>query len=296
MRHWSLPTAVVLLPTKNATAIRLCAFWLAGAALLIAMTASLANAQQNATQADTSEASRQQCLRSIPRQQLSPQAWAKIQGPLTRPSLYRRLPIEYVPTDPDMYLFLIRYPEVVTNIWELMGVTNLQITRTGATTFTAVDGGGSETNVELVYASENLHIWYGEGVYRGPVLKRKINGRCVGVLHTGFSKGTDGKPYASSRLDVFLSIDDLGGDIMARSLGPAIGATTDANFHEAASFLSRVSEISEQNGPGVERMADRLNRVQVPVRQYFAQLAATVHQRARIRQAQAITPQVAPTQ
>lgn len=276
-----------------------CQHRLFGSLALIFTFALLATAStrafgQDASKADTSNASRQQCLQAIPRQQLTPQAWAKIQGPLASPSLYRRLPIEIVPTDPDMFLFLLRYPEVVTNIWELMGVTNLQITRTGPTTFTAVDGGGSETNIELIHASENLHIWYGEGVYRGPVLKRKINGRCVGVLHTGYSTGRDGKTYASSRLDVFLKIDDLGGDLMARSLGPAVGATTDANFHEAANFVSRVSSISEENGPGVERMADRLTRVQVPVRQYFAKLAATVYQRARLRQAQATTPPPTP--
>lgn len=281
---------------RGASLFRYAAVWPLAILTALAIVIGSNNFAQAQTteKGDTSDASRNQCLQAIPRQQISQRNWAKLQPVLNRPSLYRRMPIQVISTDSDMFLFLLRYPEVVTNIWELMGVANIKISRTSPTTFHAVDSGGSETNVELIHASETMHIWYGEGNYRGPVLKRKIQGRCVGVLHSGFSRGPEGANYATARLDVFLTIDDIGGDIMARSLGPVVGSTTDANFAEAAHFVSRVSQISAENGPGVEGLAQKLTRVQPPVRNYFGQLAATVHHRAQLREAR-MPVQVAPT-
>ena len=39
-----------------------------------------------------------------------------------RPTLFRRLPQQSIACDAGLHLFLIRNPEVVVNIWQLMGV------------------------------------------------------------------------------------------------------------------------------------------------------------------------------
>ena len=52
------------------------------------------------------------------------------------------------------------------------------------------------------------------------------------------------------------------------------------NFLETAEFLQRLSRTTEENGPGVERLAARLRNVQPEVRSEFAEIALKVHQLA----------------
>jgi hypothetical protein len=57
----------------------------------------------------------------------------------------------------------------------------------------------------------------------------------------------------------------------------------DANFEESCHFASKLSQTAEQNAPGVQRLADKLNKVEPPVRDEFARVAAAVQQRAALR-------------
>ena len=73
----------------------------------------------------TSRSAREEAQREIPLASLQEPLRSKIQQIVTRPTIYRRMPIEVVPCDPDLYVFLVRYPEIVVNMWQLMGVTKV---------------------------------------------------------------------------------------------------------------------------------------------------------------------------
>ncbi|MGE3780589.1 MAG: hypothetical protein AB7F89_25595, partial [Pirellulaceae bacterium] len=70
-------------------------------------------------------------IKLIPFDKMTDDAQGKLWRIVSQPSLYRRLPVTRMQADPDMYLFLIRHPEVVVNMWDLMGVTKVQIRRNG---------------------------------------------------------------------------------------------------------------------------------------------------------------------
>ena len=46
---------------------------------------------------------------------------------LSNVSVFRRLPTKVMDCDPDMYLFLVRHPDVVVDIWELMKLSRMQL-------------------------------------------------------------------------------------------------------------------------------------------------------------------------
>jgi hypothetical protein len=180
-------------------------------------------------------------------------------------------------------LFLIRNPEVVVNIWELMGVATMTAQRQGPFLWKGNDGSGTVCDVELVYGTDDLHVIYSDGYYEGSLLKSKTTGRCVLILKSGYGQGEDRRWYIGNRMDVFVQLDNLGVDIIARTFSPWIGKQADTNFQESCKFATKLSQTAETNGPGVQRLAEKLTKVEPQVRDEFARLAAAVQERAAQR-------------
>jgi hypothetical protein len=236
-------------------------------------------------EADTSPQARDEAIQSLPLAELTAETRRKLMSVCERPTIFRRLPQKSIACDPALYLFLIRNPEVVVNIWQLMRVANMTADRQGPYLWKGNDGAGTTCDVELVYGTDDLHVIYGDGFYEGSLLKHKVTGRTVMVLKSGYGTGPDGRPYVATRLDLFVQIDNLAADVVARTLSPWVGKVADSNFHESCVFAAKLSQTAEQNGPGVQRLADKLTDVDPPVRTEFSRLAAAVQQRAALRDA-----------
>lgn len=232
---------------------------------------------------------RNDAIRAIPFDQMNQQVQAKISRVVKNPGIFRRLPAQAIDCDPNLHTFLVRYPEVLVNIWQLMDITKVQVNRTGPFTFDASDGMGTHTSVELVYGRPELHVYYAEGFYEGPLFRNRITGRCVLVLRSEFAKQGD-RVNIKSFMDVFVDMDNVGAEIVAKTLHPLVGKTADFNFVETVKFIGQVSQASELNGAGVERLAARLQNVNPDVRQTFSQHVEVVYQRSILRASAGVAP------
>jgi hypothetical protein len=221
-----------------------------------------------------------QAIQSIPFDRLTDQAQARIWKIVSQASIYRRLPVTRVQSDPDMYLFLVRHPEVIVNMWELMGVTKVNVQRTGEFTFAANDGAGTTGVGELIYGDKETHLVLGEGSYEGPVLKKKIHGRCLILLKSGYTPDASGRTQITHRLDMFVQLDNIGAELVAKTLQPLVGKSADHNFIETSRFLGQISQAAETRSSGMQQLAGRLTRVEPPVRDRFASLSADIYARA----------------
>lgn len=255
--------------------------------LLICQMPSVAAAVDKLSPGTNSKQARKQAIKAIPFDALTPATKTKISSVVDKPSIYRRLPVTSIDVDPDMYLFLVRYPEVLVNIWQIMGVTGMTVDRTGPFELKSDDGAGANSTVELLYGTHNKNIYYAEGTYAGPLLKRKLSGRAVMVLQTQYERGPNGKPLTRNSLDVFVKIENATAGLIAKTLNPIVGSTADHNFVETLKFVQRLNETTEQNGVGVQRMAYRLKNLTEPVREQFVRVAGTVYERNTRMQAQA---------
>ncbi len=239
----------------------------------------------------TSRAARQNALRAIPFEKLDAEARAKVASVLSDVSLFRRMPVRAVQCDPDLYLFLVQHPDVVVNIWELMGVTQLAVQQTGPSTFQVVDAAGTQGSIEYLYRSHDTHLIYSEGRYDGPLFARPVQGRGLLVLRTGYVREPDNRYYVTSRLDAFLRVDHLGAEVLTKTFQPLVGRVADFNFTQTAGFFGSLSRTAEVNYPGVQRLAEKLSKVQPEVRRRFAELARQVAQKADQPQDTAQQPQ-----
>ncbi len=254
------------------------------AALAIVVLTSMWAAAATPNQATSSRVAREDAIRSIPLDKLPADLREKVSSTLAGTSLYRRLPVQVTQCDPNMYLFLVRHPEVVVNIWEVMNISNVALTRTGPDTFRATDNAGTLCDVKFCYSDDETQVIYAEGAYSGPMAGKPIRARCVLLLKSGYMQETDGQYYVTSRMDTFIQIEHAGVEVLAKTLQMLIHRSADYNFVETAAFLGTVSRTAEANPHGMRRLADKLANLEPNVRDEFAELSMKVGEKARDRQ------------
>ncbi|MFC1596795.1 hypothetical protein ACFL5Q_02505 [Planctomycetota bacterium] len=260
---------------------------LAAWALLLALVTAeplvaepFGNRRPDPSKASASRAARRSALKAIPLDKLDADARAKVSSVLSNVSLFRRMPVQVIQCDPDLYLFLVEHPDVVVNMWEVMGVTQLAMQATGPGTFELVDMAGTKGSVQYLYSNHDTHLIYTEGSYQGPPFAKPVRGRGLMVLKTGYVRETDGKYYVTCRLDSFMSVDKVGPELFAKTFGPLLGKVADLNFTYTVGFVASVSQTSEDDHRGMQRMAGMLTKVEPEVRQQLAVLAGQVADKA----------------
>jgi len=218
-------------------------------------------------------------IQRIPWNQLNDPARNKLKAVLDHPSYFRRMPSQTLECDPELFTFLVRHPEVIVSIWKVMGVTKVEVERTGEFTFRGQDGAGTRCQSELVYGTDQLHIFYALGDYDGSMTTKPVEGRCVCVLHSQQVPSADGTSWLQGRMDLFLKLDQLGADLIVRTIGPFIAKTADLNFIESAKFLSQLSQAAQRNPEGFQELVYQLEDIQPRVREELLLVAARTARR-----------------
>jgi hypothetical protein len=227
----------------------------------------------------SSREARESAIQRIPFGQLTNEASARLRSVIDNASYFRRMPTETVECDQEMYAFLVRHPEVVVNIWEVMGVTKVSLQRLGPYQLRGNDGAGTSSNMDLVFGNDSLHIYHANGAYQGNLWPRELSGKCVVLLHNRPASGKSGDARMVTSMDVFMKLDNVGADLVVKTLGPLVGKTADYNFSECASFFAQISQTAQQNPFGLQQLAKKLNNVEPRVRDQFVATTLAVSQR-----------------
>ncbi|MBN1394920.1 MAG: hypothetical protein JW959_07850 [Pirellulales bacterium] len=230
--------------------------------------------------ADTSIRTRREAIKSIPLDRLEASDREKVAAVLSNVTVFRRMPTKVIDCDPKMYLFLVRHPDVVVSIWELLKISKLQMSETGDGAFALSEPDGASVSLRFVHQSHDTHVIYGEGTYRGPLLPRPVTGRGVLVLKTGYVRETNGRYYITNRLDCFLSVEPIGAELLTKTVSPLVGKTADNNFTQSAAFLSTISRTAEVSSRTIRALALRLDRVQPEVKAKLVVLAEAVNRKS----------------
>jgi len=230
----------------------------------------------NPLEASSSPEVQRSAIQSIPVDQLDATSRAKIDKVLSNVTFYRRLPVRVVECDPDLYLFLVRHPDVVVNIWEVLGVTQFHMEQSTPGVFQAVDTVGTRGKLELLHASDDLHLAYGDGAYEGPLSVRPARGCFLLILKSGYLRDTQGHCYITSRMDCFLNLEPGATELITKVLQPFVGKVIDTNFTQSVGFVGSLSRTAELNPRGVERLSTRLRYVQPEIREQLAMMAARI--------------------
>ena len=236
--------------------------------------------KQDPTRATTSRSARHNAVRSIPLERLDADARAKVNSVLSNVTVFRRMPIRVVACDPKLYLFCVQHPDVVVNIWEVLGISKLQMRQLDAEKYKLSEPAGTFGTAEFLYRSHDTQVVYAEGTYQGPVLARPVKGRVLMILKTGYVLETDGRHYITTQLDTFLSVERGAVELLTKTFHPLVGSTADTNFVQSVSFVGALSRTAEVNSRGVQRLSTKLQKVQPQHREKLASLAAGIAQKS----------------
>jgi hypothetical protein len=231
-------------------------------------------AAEDAAKASTSAAARADAVKSIPFDRLDAAARAKVSDIAKKAGIFRRMPVSVADCDPNLYLFLVRNPEVVVNIWQVMKVTTVSTERVEPGVYRATDGAGTACNIQFVHSSPDTHVILADGAYSGPLFLRPVKARCLIVLKSAYVKETDGRHYVTSRMDTFIDLDSVGVELFAKTVQPLVGKAADHNFTETSGFFGTLSRAAERNPAGIERLSAKLTKVDPQVREEFLKYTA----------------------
>jgi hypothetical protein len=237
--------------------------------------------------ATNSRFAREDASRAIPYAQLEPSLAPRVQRVVKNPSIFRRLPVQVINCDPQMYHFLINNPEVIVNIWQVMGITKVQMTRTGPISYEANDGAGASGTVHVAYSDRDTQVYYCEGIYDGSLFPKPMRAQCALLIKATYSEQPNGGYLVTTRCDAFIHLDNVGIELLAKTFQPMVNKSADVNFIETASFVSMVSRTSEQKPQGMQKFANKLQNISPEVRTQFVDVAQKVAQRKSQRQAMA---------
>ncbi len=232
--------------------------------------------RSNPLKASTSRESREDAIGSIPLARLTPETQATVRSVLSNVTIYRRMPLRVIPCDPEMYLFLVRHPDVVVHIWQVLGITQISLEQLEADRYRLTDSAGTEGTIQLLYHSPDTHLVYTEGKYEGPLSTKPTRGRGILLLRSSFVQEPGGRSFISVQLDTFMQVEPGGVELLTKTFQPIVGKIADINFVQTVGFVGSLSRTAEVNCPGVQRLASRLTKVEPAVREEFAEVAQRV--------------------
>ncbi len=256
-------------------------------AWLFALTMGLLSIYPRTTQAEPFEfdpqsaaAMRAIALRELPLHLLNNDAQTKVKNVVSATTYFRRMNDKTIECDADIFAELVRYPEILVGAWDLMGVTKVEIQRTAPYVFQGNDNAGTQCISELLFGNDSVHIYYSTGRYTGKLVPKTLDGRSVCVIYSKASTNSEGEPIVTAKMDIFLKLDNLGADLMLRTLSPLVGKTADQNYTESLRFVSQLSRACVDNPNGVENLVERMRVVSQDVQTQFIREAYLAAARA----------------
>ncbi len=236
---------------------------------------------------------RSAAIAALPMGRLTPTAKQRIAAVVDRPTLFRHLPTQSLDCDPDLFLFIARHPEILVGIWEVMGITQVRTERIDEYRLHASDGSGTHCTLDLVYGDRSTHVYVADGYYDGKLVAAPLTGKGVFILRTQYKPQPDGLVIVEGTLDCFIQLENLGADLIARTLGPLIGKTADNNFIETAKFIDQIGISARRNPEGLADLGSRLPQVDDATRKKFVETVVAADQRNQARMAARSLPRSA---
>jgi len=231
---------------------------------------------RDAPTGNSTREARDSALRGIPFHALNAQSAAKIRGITEHSSYFRRMPSQAMECEPEMFTFMVRNPEVIVGIWDVMGITRVSLKRVSQYQHVGDDGAGTKCKMDLVFGNDSTHIYIVDGVYDGNMWPKELTGQSIIVLNHHNSKSANGTNQVSVTMDIFLKLNNLGADLVVRTLGPLVSKSADFNFTECLAFVSQVSQVAVANPAGIQGLAAKLTNVDPKIREQFVATANSV--------------------
>jgi len=211
-------------------------------------------AQPSSSQADSRDA-----LAKVPWDLMPQQTRERLSQLASSPTLYRRLPMSGGACNPELFDFFLTYPNAVVELWRLNGYDGLTMKPEGRGAYSIVEKGGSSGRIQIIYQDSELTLVHCYGSYVSPAFPRAMEGEAFLILQTRYTEDGAKTPLVVCRMDAFVSIKNMGADLLARTFSSVVGKIADSNFENTLGYVCGVSRSIEENPQEFKRVAASLN-------------------------------------
>lgn len=252
-----------------------------GLAIVASAAAHATAAPAPAEDLSASRGARRQAAAAVPLERLAASERRACEKCLQGSTLHRRLPSATVSCDAAFLEFVLARPEVIVDLWRVLGISRLAIDPAGPGRWRLADGYGTVGSVKLVHHERReaggLFVYLGRGGYAGPLAPHELTGSCVVIVrHEAAGADADGRERHEVTIDAFLDVDGIGLELVTRALQPLIVHSAAANLREIALFVSQFAAATERNPAAVARLASRMSRTAPEDRRTLVALAAGI--------------------
>ena len=200
----------------------------------------------------------QASLKTLPWDDLSTATQQKIRSVTTGTPLFHRMPQQTIYADPEIYHFLLRYPDLVTGFWEHLGAAHLSLYEIKEDQYLFKETIGTTALVEVLHRTNDLCITYAKGEYRGPLMAKALQGDVILILRTKCTRDEMNEPMIECNLDIFVQFNSVGVDVLAKLFFAAFTKVMDGNFEVSTSFISQVSRAAAHNTAVLKSTAEEI--------------------------------------
>jgi hypothetical protein len=200
-----------------------------------------------------------------------------VQGVIDEISLFRRLPSFRCEVDPQVHDYFVHHPDVAVSIWRAMGISEVELSRTGDWTYGMDTNDGTTGRINVLYRSRESCLILCSGMFKSPFLQAPIAARSVMHVRTQFSTDQQGRTFATHQADMFVSFPSQKIETVAKLISPVSNVIVDRNFQEISLFI-HVMWLAMGRQPGwVEQIVGQLEGVTEEQRQELIKLTARVY-------------------
>ncbi len=231
----------------------------------------------------SSREAREEAFRQLPLHRLKERDRKRVLSVVNDTSIFRHLPTQSIPCDPNMYRFVLAHPDLVVNLWRVLGISDVSLRRTSPTTFATDDGAGTVGSIEVLLQTPEATLVIAEGVYDGALFTRRVMGKCVMSIRSEYRQASDGRDYAVCAMDSFIQIDNVGAELVVKTFQPLVGHFADHNFRETANFIGTLNRAAEVNPTKIVSLTNRMQDVSPEVKTQFIDLTHQLAQRIALR-------------
>ena len=157
------------------------------------------------------------------------------------------------------------------DVWRVMGISQVALNKSPDGIYRGTDGAGTTGTVRYLFSNwgenaQNVAVVYADGAYKGPPFVTPLKAQSIMLVRSGAVRETNGRHYITVRIDSFVRVEQLGVEIIAKTVQPWITKTADQNLIETLTFVSNFSRTAEKNPQGMQRLATRLDTLDEPTR------------------------------
>ncbi len=226
----------------------------------------------------TSETAKNEAIRAIPFAKIESKYRPMVRNIVQDATLYRRLPTCVIDCHPELFTYAANNPDVLVAMWQALGISQIQLERTGADTFRLLDQAGTKGTLRLVEHecddhAQNRFIMVAEGGYDGKPIHLPVKAQCVLLLRSGSIKETNGRPYVAARLDTFFRIDRASMQLFAKVVHPWVGKMADQNFVDTMHFVGNLSHTAQTHPSAIGKLTDRIEGIRLERKEELLQIA-----------------------